>query len=354
MARRTARAYPGMSNGFLLGKFMPPHAGHLFLCEVAAARVDRLTVLLCSTDAEPIPGDLRARWMAESLRGTGICLCHMHRDIPQEPAEHPDFWAIWKSAIAEYHPEPIDWVFGSEPYVVPLAQTLAARPFIVDLTRRAVPVSARAIRRDPDLHWAHVPPPVRAYFQRRVTLIGPESAGKTTLAQHLAQTLCAGLIPEYGRDYDALFRAGKGWQALDFAEIMDGHRALAGAVARASGPLVIEDTDPLQTLVWAEYLLGNVPPALLARVASSPLPDLYLLLGAETDWINDGTRYSGNQERRDWFAARLAHWLDHFGATWRRIDAQDWTARQMQAEAILREVLAQPRPARQSDPTGGS
>ena len=58
-----------MRRGFLLGKFMPPHAGHLFLCEVARARVDQLTVLLCSHDAEPIPGDLRAAWMADSLRG---------------------------------------------------------------------------------------------------------------------------------------------------------------------------------------------------------------------------------------------------------------------------------------------
>ena len=175
-----------MRRGFLLGKFMPPHAGHLFLCEVARARVDQLTVLLCSHDAEPIPGDLRAAWMADSLRGTGVRLCHMHRDIPQEPSEHPDFWPIWKAAIAEYHPEPIDWVFGSESYVVPLANTLDARPFIVDLERRAVPVSASVIRADPGAHWAHVPPPVRGYFQRRVTLLGPESAGKTTLAARLA------------------------------------------------------------------------------------------------------------------------------------------------------------------------
>ena len=101
-----------MRRGFLLGKFMPPHAGHLFLCEVARARVDRLTVLICSHDAEPIPGTLRAGWMAECLAGHDIRLLHMHRDIPQEPSEHPDFWPIWKAAIAEHHPEPIDWDFG--------------------------------------------------------------------------------------------------------------------------------------------------------------------------------------------------------------------------------------------------
>lgn len=327
-----------MTTGFLLGKFMPPHAGHLFLCEVARARVDRLTVLVCSHDAEPIPGDLRARWMADSLRGTGIRLCHMHRDIPQEPSEHPDFWPIWKAAIAEYHPEPIAWVFGSEPYVVPLAETLSARPFIVDLDRRAVPVSASQIRADPAAHWPHVPPPVRPYFQRRITLLGPESAGKTTLAATLARDLDAGIIPEYGRDYDALFRGGAGWTEADFIAIAEGHLALAGPIARAAAPLLIEDTDPLQTLVWAEYLLGHAPPALQALLHQMPLPDLYLLLGPQVAWRDDGTRYCGDPAVRQWFCDRLTHWLDRLGARWANIDASDWPARQAQARAAIGQL----------------
>lgn len=329
-----------MRHGFLLGKFMPPHAGHLFLCEVARARVDQLTVLLCSHDAEPIPGDLRAAWMAESLRGTGVRLCHMHRDIPQEPSEHPDFWPIWKAAIAEYHPEPIDWVFGSEDYIVPLAETLTARPFIVDLARRAVPVSATVIRADPGAHWAHVPPPVRGYFQRRITLLGPESAGKTTLAEGLSARLNAGLIPEYGRDYDALFRQGGGWAAQDFIAIAEGHQALAGAIARGGPPLVIEDTDPLQTLVWAEYLLGDAPAALVDLVVEMARPDLYLLLSPDTPWHDDGTRYSGDPARRRWFADRLAFWLDHFGARWQAVGGTDWDMRAQLAEAHCRAVSA--------------
>ena len=331
-----------MSNGFLLGKFMPPHAGHLFLCEVAAARVDRLTVLLCSHDAEPISGHLRADWMGQSLTGTGIRLIHMHRDIPQEPADHPDFWAIWKAAIAEHHPEPIDWVFGSEPYIVPLAETVSARPFIVDMERRAVPVSASMIRRDPRRQWAHVPPPVRSYFQTRVTLLGPESAGKTVMAQNLSRIFGGGLIPEYGRDYDVLFRQTAGWQAPDFTAIFDGHLALARAVARASEPLLIEDTDPLQTLVWAEYLLGEVPQALLDRMADYRLADLYLLLGAETEWRDDGTRYSGDRALREWFVGRLEYWLNKLGARWQAIDATGWAARQSQAETAIANLCTPP------------
>lgn len=55
------------SRGFLLGKFMPPHAGHMLLCEGARALVDELTVLVCSLPGDPIESELRLAWMRELL-----------------------------------------------------------------------------------------------------------------------------------------------------------------------------------------------------------------------------------------------------------------------------------------------
>ena len=75
------------TRGFLLGKFMPPHEGHLLLCDVATDLVDELTVLVCSRDCEPIPGDMRLHWMKESL-GNKARVLHLHREIPQEPHDH--------------------------------------------------------------------------------------------------------------------------------------------------------------------------------------------------------------------------------------------------------------------------
>ena len=42
------------TKGLVLGKFMPLHKGHIHLIETAAAEVDELTVLVCSTKEEPI------------------------------------------------------------------------------------------------------------------------------------------------------------------------------------------------------------------------------------------------------------------------------------------------------------
>ena len=52
-----------VKRGFLLGKFMPPHAGHVALIDAARRLVDELTILVCSLPDDPIDGQLRFDWM---------------------------------------------------------------------------------------------------------------------------------------------------------------------------------------------------------------------------------------------------------------------------------------------------
>ncbi|MBF9044817.1 AAA family ATPase [Rhodobacterales bacterium HKCCE4037] len=326
------------THGFLLGKFMPPHSGHLLCAEVGRRLCDVMTVFVCSHDAEPIDGHLRAEWMRKCLTAKGYRVIHMHRDIPQTPEEHPEFWPIWRAAIAEHHPEPIDWVLGSEGYIHRLAREVGARPFAVDPDRRIAPVSASAIRADAWANWDHVPGPVRPHYQRRLVLVGAESTGKTTLAEALAARLDSQPIPEYGRDYDALFRHGQDWVPADFETIMPGHMAFADALAHRGGPILIEDTDPVQTLVWAEMLLGHATEALVAKARAAVPGKTYLLLGHSTPWHDDGTRHFAETERRAQFTDRLAAWLDQFDADWHLIDAPDWTARTAAARDRLQAL----------------
>src|SRR5579864_7613401 len=92
-----------MKRGFVLGKFMPPHAGHVTLIQSARALVDELTVLLCSLSDDPIPGELRLDWMRGLFPGCRV-LWHLE-PVPQHPKDDRDFWQIWKRVIAHHHPE---------------------------------------------------------------------------------------------------------------------------------------------------------------------------------------------------------------------------------------------------------
>jgi HTH-type transcriptional repressor of NAD biosynthesis genes len=148
--------------GFLLGKFMPPHAGHLLLCDTARRHCTRLTVLVCWLPDDPVPGPLRLRWMRE-LHPDCRVLGH-DAVVPQAPDEHPHFWPIWRDIVRRAHPAPIDTVFASEPYGTRLAAEVGARFFPVDIPRARVPLSATMVRADPARHWANLPAPVRDWY----------------------------------------------------------------------------------------------------------------------------------------------------------------------------------------------
>jgi len=327
----------GLQRGFVLGKFLPPHNGHVFLCDSAAAMVDEMSVLLCSTDAEPIEGDLRQKWLTELLPRCRIL--HMHRDIPQAPEDHSDFWPIWRSAIAEFHPEPIDRVFGSEPYVFRLAEELNATPVLIDPERSIFPISGSDVRSDPAGNWPFIPGIVRPFFQRRVCLLGPESSGKSTLAKLLVDRLGATLMPEYGRDYDAYYRQGVDWCESDFIALAETHRAMRKAMANNANPLIIEDTDAVQTAVWAEMLLGRPPKELGAFISDTDLADLYILLSPDPIWINDGTRYSGDEAIRNWFFNACKQYLLGVGATFVEVSGTNWQTRTETATSLVIEWL---------------
>jgi HTH-type transcriptional repressor of NAD biosynthesis genes len=314
------------SRGFLLGKFMPPHEGHLYLCDVASDLVDELTVLVCTRDCEPIEGKLRFNWVQESVK-SNVQVVHLHRDIPQEPSEHPDFWNIWKKTIKELHPESIHKVFGSEDYVHRLATELGAEPFVIDKERKMVPVSSTQVRDDPEGSWEYIPRAVRHYYQKRICLLGPESTGKSELSQMLAKEFKTTHIPEYGRTYDAMFKQGKNWAASDFSAIAEGHQALQKQISPRAGYVYFEDTDILQTAIWSEYLLGAIPDEVITLMRNWNFADFYLLLKPDIDWVDDGTRYSGDPEVRDWFFTKLENLLSELKLPFQEVDGGDWLSR---------------------------
>jgi NadR type nicotinamide-nucleotide adenylyltransferase len=151
-----------MTIGFLLGKFLPPHRGHMYLIEQAALRCDRLTVLVCSIQREPIPGSLRYEWVRELYPQHDVQ--HCIDENPQYPQEHPDFWDIWVGSIRRFVPTGPDLVFSSEDYGEELAARLGARHICIDKARSVVPISGTAVRADPRAAWPWIPPQVQAYY----------------------------------------------------------------------------------------------------------------------------------------------------------------------------------------------
>lgn len=330
MAQCCPGAGDGVTRGFLLGKFMPPHNGHVLMCETARALVDELTILVCWLPDDPIPGPLRLQWMRDLFPD---CRVVGHDAVvPQTPEAHPGFWDIWRGISRAAHPEPIDRVFASEAYGERLAAELGAVFHPVDPGRDAVPVSASAIRADPSGNWRHLPNPVRPYYARTICLHGPESVGKSTLAARLAEHFGTHMVPEYGRTW-CDFR-GNDLVMADLIEIARTHDAMTRALLRQCDRRLILDTDPLMTAAWAEMLFGSVDPWFAGWDRTA---DLYLLLDIDLPWIDDGTRFFADADDRRRFFDISRTVLDARGVRWALVQGEG-EARFESALAAIKEA----------------
>ncbi len=293
------------TQGLVLGKFMPPHRGHQYLIDFARHFVDELTVVVASLPTEPIPGALRHGWVTEMFPNVNVV--HLTDENPQYPEEHPDFWSIWLRSLLRVAPPP-DFLFASEDYGARLAETLGAIFIPTGGGRELLPVSGTVIRSDPLAHWDFILECARPYFVRRVCVFGPESTGKTTLAQQLSEHYSTVAVPEFARSL--LESKGGVLEPADIPHIARGQMAAEEALARQSNRLLVCDTDVLTTTLWSEVLFGDCP-AWIRDVADCHRYDITLLTGVDVPWIADPVRYLPKE--RESFYARCVAELERLG-----------------------------------------
>lgn len=122
----------------------------------------------------------------------------------------------------------------------------------------------------------------------RVSLTGPESTGKSTLAAQLAAHYGTSFAPEFAREY--LAPSGPHYTPEDLEEIARGQLAAeADAAARAQNNLFFCDTDLLVIKIWAEHSFGSCPEWIL-RTIDAQQYDLTLLMGVDLPWEPDPLR----------------------------------------------------------------
>lgn len=277
--------------GVTIGKFNPPHLGHLHLIRRAAGEVDRLFVVLCDRADQTIRGDERRSWL--------------QRDAPKNatfivtPDDLPEASEPWARRVLALLPDPPDLAFTSEPWGPEWAALMGAEHVAVDELRTAFPISGTEVRADLGGAFQWLVPSARVALAHRVVLIGAESTGKSTMAEALAREFHTVWVPEHGRWYweGRRYLLDQSWSSDELRRIGAAQRRLAADLARRSpNGLVVEDTDTLVTAVWHERYLGSADPE-LDTMASEALPDLYLMCAPDFEWVQDGTRESKDHRR---------------------------------------------------------
>lgn len=299
-----------LKRGLVIGKFYPPHRGHKFLIDSALSHVDHLDIIVCARPDQTIPGSLRTSWL-KTIHPTANVI-----EIA-DPGDDDDsqFWADYTLKLLGYAP---DVVFTSEDYGDRYAELLGSTHVKVDHGRRQVPVSGTQIRQNPLAYIDFLEPCVRAYFIKRVAIVGAESTGKTTLAQALAYHYHTVWVPEYGREYTEVNVGserffGYQWRSEEFIHIAQRQIEMEEQMAKQANRVLICDTDALATGIWHERYMHTLSPE-VQTLADASRHDLYLLTDVDIPFVQDGVR--DGEHLREWMTKRFRQELERKGRRW--------------------------------------
>ena len=320
--------------GLVVGKFAPLHLGHQLVIDTALSQCDH--VVLISWSVPEFPGcepSTRAEWLAELYPQTTWLVVNQDwltawsvehsLDAPVLPSnDDPDVvhrrFVGW--LCTHVLDVVVDAVFTSDDYGPGFAAELeqwflehgiadnTVTHVCVDRLREIVPTSGTKIRGAFGTSKQWLSPVVAASFVRRVTILGGESSGKSTLAAALAEHYNTEWVPEYGRELWDLRNGVLSYADLLLIATEQVRRETQAARMPRSieSGILICDTSPLTTLLYCLDMFNQAEPELHALATRTY--DIVVLCSPDFDFVQDGTRRDDTFRRAQhtWYEKELA------------------------------------------------
>ncbi|WP_346237499.1 AAA family ATPase [Niabella insulamsoli] len=175
---------------------------------------------------------------------------------------------------------------------------------------------------------------------KKIVIIGPESTGKSTLCEQLAQRYQTIWCPEYAREY--LLKNGTGYSFEDLANIAKGQlnleddfveRTSLRAKDDTNASLLFLDTDMYVMKVWCEFVFGKCHRFILDEIAQRRY-DLYLLANTDLPWTKDELREYPDLATRETLFQMYKDLLIHQSTPWVEIKGNNEQRLQMAVAAV--------------------
>lgn len=143
----------------------------------------------------------------------------------------------------------------------------------------------------------------------KVVVIGPESTGKSSLCEQLANHYDTEWVKEYAREY--LLTNGTEYSYDDLLEIAKGQFAFENAAielvenktsnisaSNSTCQIILLDTNMYVLKVWCEFVFEKCHPWILNQIVENSY-DLYLLCDVDLPWVKDELREYPDLEIRE-------------------------------------------------------
>lgn len=133
---------------------------------------------------------------------------------------------------------------------------------------------------------------------KKILILGPESTGKSTLAEDLAKHFSEPWVPEFSREY--LEKLSGDYDFEDLSTIAKGQLKAEDDAVQAAKEFLFCDTDLRVIHIWSAHRFGKTSPWILEEIETRDY-DLILLTDIDMDWVPDPLREHPEPEMRVYF-----------------------------------------------------
>ncbi len=133
---------------------------------------------------------------------------------------------------------------------------------------------------------------------KRIVLLGPESTGKTVLAEYLAGYFSTLYVPELARSY--IENLNRPYSYNDVLKIAKLQIEQEKTYLKKANHLLIYDTWMIITKVWMDVVYGESPKWMADYIKNTQI-DLFLLCNTDIPWYPDEVRENGGEKREELF-----------------------------------------------------
>lgn len=298
-----------MKTGFIGGKFLPLHLGHVNAIVKASCMVDKLYIVLSHSknrdqylcekgNIKYMPFKVRLSWLkrlAQDMENVEVI------DVEDNYYEDDYNWEEGAQIIKRKIGTKIDCVFSSEEIYSNIFARLYpnAKHIIIDSQRKNVPISATKIRTEGVYkNWEFLPEFVREYFVKKIVVVGTESCGKSTLIKNLSKIFNTTYVHEFGREMCEIKGGSEALVKEDYPYIAYGQKMLEFEAIKHANKVLFIDTESLVTKYYLQLYEDVDNVSLFDEISKLNDYDLWIFLEPDVKWVDDGTRMHGNDEVR--------------------------------------------------------
>ncbi len=167
---------------------------------------------------------------------------------------------------------------------------------------------------------------------KQIVITGPESSGKTTLAEHLSAKYSLPIIKEYAREYLQNFEGD-----YTFEDVLTMAKKQLSYEQQLSDELVICDTDLTVFSIWIKEKYNQEVDWINAHLAQAK-NKIYLLCAIDLPWQEDALREHPRLEDRTRLFNEYQNLLEHFNLKYYIISG-DSTTREKKGKEVIESLI---------------